>query len=212
MDVKVPQSHIPVFTPRKPPKSSPTTLSIPSLGLATPSKHLSVSAIPSSSSSSSSGSGGLASFRSFRNLFSTASSKQTSSASKTTFAGFGSIRRSTHGDRNVSAAQMSRESSCDDSPVLDVDDAQPQVECGRNDVECNGGFETPEPLSSRSSSGSSLHAGREKGMSRMFWIRDFSRLSRLCIILRAPYSCPNRSLYHHRSREFGSITTYTDSG
>ncbi|KZT05151.1 uncharacterized protein LAESUDRAFT_750811 [Laetiporus sulphureus 93-53] len=166
MDVKVSQSHIPVLTPRKPPKSSPTTLSIPSLGLATPSKHLSVSAIPSSSSSSSSGSGGLASFRSFRNLFSTASSKQTSSTSKSTFAGFGSIRRSAHGDRNVSAAQMSRESSGDDSPVLDADDTQPQVGCSRNDVECNGaktGFETPEPLSSRSSSGSSLHAGREKG-------------------------------------------------
>ncbi|CCM04161.1 uncharacterized protein FIBRA_06323 [Fibroporia radiculosa] len=119
------QSHIPVFTPRKP---LPSTLSTPHLGLVPPSRHLSVSGSPthpSPGSTSSSTSGGLTPFRSFRNLFSTTGSKQTSAGSKSPF---GAIRRSIHGERSVSAPQLRRESSYEDSPVLEIELPRPGME------------------------------------------------------------------------------------
>ncbi|KAI0944232.1 hypothetical protein AcW1_001988 [Taiwanofungus camphoratus] len=117
------QSHIPIVVPRQ------SALSSPNLGLVSPSRHLSVSGSPthpSPGSTSSSTSGGLTPFRSFRNLLSFGSSKQTHSAtsssmSKSPFSGLGSIRRSIHGERSVSAPHLRRERSHEDSPVLTIE-------------------------------------------------------------------------------------------
>ncbi|EED84598.1 predicted protein [Postia placenta Mad-698-R] len=115
---RVSQSHIPVFTPRK--SSSSPGLSNPHLGLVPPSRHLSVSGSPthpSPSSASSSTSGGLTPFRSFKNLF---FNKHAPNTPKSPFAGFGSIRRSINGERSVSAPHLRRQSSAEESPVLEI--------------------------------------------------------------------------------------------
>ncbi|KZT66212.1 hypothetical protein DAEQUDRAFT_813747 [Daedalea quercina L-15889] len=140
------QSGIPVFTPRRPQSSVPSTLSTPQLGLVPPTRHLSVSGSPqhpSPSSSSSSTSGGITPFRSFRNLFSTASGSSkhspTSASStvpvsspKSSFpaTALGSLRRSIGGDHSVSAPNLrhDQELSYEDTPVLQIDLPRPDFQ------------------------------------------------------------------------------------
>lgn len=128
---KLPQSHIPVMTPRPSQSSLPSSLSTPHLGLVPPTRYLAVSGSPThanvaSNSSGSSSGGGLTPFRSFRNLLSFGPGKNHPSTPPPTNSTpprppFVNLRRSVHGDRSVSAPHLPTPRSQDNLPALSIE-------------------------------------------------------------------------------------------
>lgn len=118
---KIPQSHIPVITPRPSQSSLPSSLSTPHLGLVPPTRHLAVSGSPvhHTGSSPPASAGGLPSFRSFRNLLSFGPAKNHAAATTpTTARPFGGLRRSSNAERNTSHPY---EKSQEDLPVMSIE-------------------------------------------------------------------------------------------
>lgn len=128
---KMLQSQIPVMAPRQSQSSLPSSLSTPHLGLVPTSRHLAVSGNSTHTpvNQNLSTSPGLTPFRSFRNFLSFGPGKSQSANSSLTTASslagssrlsVSSLRRSTNGDRSVSAPHLPA-TYVDNTPVISIE-------------------------------------------------------------------------------------------